>query len=374
MKVYKEKQFLVFDFEDGKTVKYDFATGETIGKLGKPVKGLQNQLRGISMNYIIESCEDKNYGLFLQFVWDKFKSKRWYYNINDHYITNVGTVLSNVKKYSRYEQIFSAGLGSYLEESRYNIFKYSINEIPSSLIKYIKSKRVARLNNDIVNVWSKNPSECCLAYELDYISLNDNDLFCIFQCNTVNNLINTYGYNAKSLFLYLDTIKTFEALTIDSRVLGEIKDYARMMSEISPKYDKYPRNFLTTHAIACRNYNRLKQQFDEKSFQNRRNPKYECKIGKYIFLYPEKIDDIRSEAVSQNNCVASYVQSVIDGKCHILFMRKKEEPDKSLVTIEVKNNKIVQAKGRFNRDLTNEEEVVVEKWNTKFENMKGIAV
>lgn len=34
MKVYKEKQFLVFDFEDGKTVKYDFATGETIGKLG----------------------------------------------------------------------------------------------------------------------------------------------------------------------------------------------------------------------------------------------------------------------------------------------------------------------------------------------------
>ena len=374
MKVYKEKQFLVFDFEDGKTVKYDFATGETIGKLGKPVKGLQNQLRGISMNYIIESCEDKNYGLFLQFVWDKFKTKGYYYHSADHYITNVGTVLSNVKRYSRYEQIFSAGLGSYLQEGRYSIFKYSINEIPSSLIKYIKSGRVTYLNNDIVNVWLKNPSECCLAYKLDYISLDDSDLFNVFQCNTVNNLINTYGYNAKSLFLYLDTLKTFEALTIDSRVLGEIEDYARMMSEIHPKYDKYPRNFLTTHVIACRNYNRLKQQFDEKSFQNRRNPKYECKIGKYIFLYPEKIDDIRSEAVSQNNCVASYVQSVIDGKCHILFMRKKEEPDKSLVTIEVKNNKIVQAKGRFNRDLTNEEEVTVEKWNTKFENMKGITV
>ena len=37
MKVYKEKQFLVFDFEDGKTVKYDFTTGKTIGKLGKIV-------------------------------------------------------------------------------------------------------------------------------------------------------------------------------------------------------------------------------------------------------------------------------------------------------------------------------------------------
>ena len=374
MKVYKEKQFLIFDFEDGKTVKYDFATGETIGKLGKPVKGLQNQLRGISMNYIIESCEDKNYGLFLQFVWDKFKTKGYYYHSVDHYITNVGTVLSNVKRYSRYEQIFSAGLGPYLQEGHYSTFKYSINEIPSSLIKYIKSGRVTCLNDEIVKIWSKNPNECCLAYELDYISLDDSDLFSIFQCSIVNDLINTFGYNAKSLFLYLDTLKTFEALTIDSKVLREIEDYARMMSEISQRYDKYPRNFLTTHTIACRNYNRLKQQFDEKSFQNRRNPKYECKIGKYVFLYPEKIDDIRSEAVSQNNCVASYVQSVIDGKCHILFMRKKEEPDKSLVTIEVKNNKIVQAKGRFNRDLTDEEEVTVEKWNTKFENMKGIAV
>ena len=36
---------------------------------------------------------------------------------------------------------------------------------------------------------------------------------------------------------------------------------------------------------------------------------------------------------------------------HLIY-EKKEEPDKSLVTIEVKNNKIIQAKGRFNRDLT----------------------
>ena len=43
MKVYKEKQFLVFDFEDRKNVKYNLATGETIGKLGKPVKGRFNR-------------------------------------------------------------------------------------------------------------------------------------------------------------------------------------------------------------------------------------------------------------------------------------------------------------------------------------------
>ncbi len=37
-----------------------------------------------------------------------------------------------------------------------------------------------------------------------------------------------------------------------------------MMKTISPKYDKFPRNFLTTHRIACRNYNRLKKSFQKK--------------------------------------------------------------------------------------------------------------
>lgn len=60
IKVYKEKQYLVFDFENGKTVKYDFATKTAIGLKGKPVKDLKTQLRGITIGEIIESCEDEN--------------------------------------------------------------------------------------------------------------------------------------------------------------------------------------------------------------------------------------------------------------------------------------------------------------------------
>ena len=44
MKIYKEKQFLIFDFGNGSTVKYDFATKTAIGKKGKPVKNLCSQL------------------------------------------------------------------------------------------------------------------------------------------------------------------------------------------------------------------------------------------------------------------------------------------------------------------------------------------
>lgn len=70
----------------------------------------------------------------------------------------------------------------------------------------------------------------------------------------------------------------------------------------------------------------------------------------------------------QNNCVASYIDRVIDGECHILFLRKKNKPNESLVTIEVVNNHIVQAKRKFNEPVTDKEQGVINAFNKKFAN------
>ena len=190
---------------------------------------------------------------------------------------------------------------------------------------------------------------------------------------TVQKLIEEHGYTVKALFQYIDHLMTYEAIEGESRLVGEILDYARMMHEISPKFDKYPRNFLTTHRIACRNYNRLKKQFDEQKFQKRRDPSLECKIGRYVFIYPNTPQDIKDEAVQQNNCVASYIDRVIDGHCHILFMRYAGCPDQSLVTIEVRGNKIVQALQRYNQPMTEEQRRAVDAWNKRYENKEKAA-
>lgn len=93
MRVYKDKQFLVFDYQDGKTVKYNFATKTAIGKKGKPVKNLCSQLSGMTINDLIDSCEDVQYAKFLKFVMNKW----------DYPIYNIGTILSKVPYYARYE-------------------------------------------------------------------------------------------------------------------------------------------------------------------------------------------------------------------------------------------------------------------------------
>lgn len=366
MKVYKDKQFLVFDFEDGRNVKYDFATKTAIGIKGKSVQDLNKQLRGFSLNELFNCCVDKQYAKFLNFI-----------RCSEYYeITNIGTILSRVPRYAKYEQIYSAGFEDIVDGS----LNYTINEIPKALIKVAKTHNV-KISNDLIKFWKENPDAYNLAFQLEYLSLDDKDLNNILKwCNSrynrdthtyiresyVNILINKYGYNAKSLFLYLDTLKTFEAIDKMEYLLTELCDYANMMSTISPKFDKYPKHFLTTHQIAVRNYNRLKKEFSEQLFKQRINKDYECTYKDYVFIYPDCVQDIRDEAVSQNNCVASYIDRVIDGNCHILFLRKKSSPKDSLVTIEMRDNKIVQAKRRFNYPVTKEDQEAIDYWNNKF--------
>lgn len=376
MKVYKDKQFLVFDFEDGKTVKYDFATKTAIGKKGKPVRDLKTQLKGFSMNELIDCCEDKQYGKFLRFVMNE-------YSRNNYDIWNIGTILSKVPRYSNFEQLFSAGIDDIVDGN----FTYTINEIPKGVIKLCRDKEIT-LSNNFLKYYKNNPDAYLLAYKLEYISLTDKDVYNILTReiylgynvdwddryqSVFNVLINDYGYTAKALMNYIDYIKTYEAIEDVRDFLRELFDYVKMMKEISNKFDKYPRHFLTTHKIASRNYARLKQKFDEEKFKNRIDKSLERTFGEYRFYYPDSTQDIRDEAVAMSNCVASYIQRVIDGDCHIMFLRLKEKSDKSLVTIELRKDndgvyQVVQAKRRYNHDVSREEQEIIQKYNNWLKN------
>jgi len=125
------------------------------------------------------------------------------------------------------------------------------------------------------------------------------------------------------------------------------------------------RIFLTTHKIATRNYTRLIQKFVEEDFKKVIDLKLEYTYDRYKIIYPKTTQDIKDEAVQLNHCVASYIQNVIDGKTHILFLRNKDDTERSLVTLEIKNYKVVQARGKFNRDVTKEEQFVIDKYNGK---------
>lgn len=375
MKIYKDKQFLIFQFDGGKSVKYDFATKTAIGIKGNPVKNLNNQLSFLTLNELIECCEDPNYADFLKFI----------RNTEKYNITNIGTLLKKVPQYAKYEQIFSAGYHKIIHHYDLGKFKYKINDIPKGLIKLCKTHDI-ELTNQLIDSYISNPNKYYVALNEDFDNLTKNNILNLLEYkasrkvyygtrtweynyeyfNVIDILITDYDYNLKSLLHYIDDLYTFEAMESPRDTLRELVDYICMMGEISPRFEKYPKHFLTTHKIASRNYNRLKLQFKETDFASRINKDYEYTYKDYKFIYPACIQDIKDEAVAQSNCVASYIDRVIKGDCHIMFLRKSHEPKNSLVTLEIRNNRIVQAKRRFNYSVTADEQEAIDAWNKKY--------
>lgn len=376
MNVKKEKQFLIFELNDGKTVKQDLSDGTTIGKSGKQVASLCSQLRGYSITEIINSIENVSYQEYLKYI----------YRRNNN-ITNVGTLLKRARLYREYEQFFSSGLkisGS---------IHFSFNEIPKGLIKICKQHEL-KLEEAMIYAYKSYPDIFTYIFSVEYefISIKDKlrlltggyYIQCIIKkedLNCENNrmkyrnlpsiikLVWKYGQNLKSLMNYLNYLSGYEGVEPYDGIV-ELYDYAVIAKKISNKYEKYPKNFLTTHRITIRNYNRLQELFDEEQFKERADYSLEKKIDDIVFIYPRSTKEIKDEASQQCNCVASYIKRVINGECHILFMRKELMPSNSLVTIEVRDHKVVQAKGKFNRDITEYERTIIEKYNKYLDGIK----
>lgn len=352
----KEGKFLSFYLDNGKVVKYDLSTGRMIGVKGEPVKSLGVRFSNLSIADMIDSVTPKEYANFLRFV--SYRQPR---------ISNFGTLLKKTKEWSSFEQVFAQG-------AKVSIY-YSGLVPEQNFINFCKKYDIEIIDSSMSVIYKRNPNFFNLLFSLNTNELTKSEkekiLSSGYYFNEIENLIN-WGYTPKALIVYLDYLETHEALNY-SKAIGTLYDYTRMMRKISKKFDKYPRNLLTSHDIAVRNYERLTHQYEENAFKERINLNMEYSYGEYRIIYPKAVQDIKDEASQQHHCVATYIDSVIDGVCDILFLRNKEEPDKSLVTMEVKDNKVVQARGKFNRDLTSKEQEMVDRYNQYLEKIsKGV--
>ena len=378
MKCYKEKELIIFDFENGKRATYNMNTGETIGKMGKPVQSLCSALQGISIEDVLDAFVDQKYANFLSWLMRNKVPQEYKYNYlngRGEYtprVKNLGVLFKYANRYHIYADYFLAGID--VEDGIHT----PLHDVPKGLLKLCRQQNIKLSNNMIVG-YQRMPDMYNVAFQMDFENLEKRQLWDILYALTPESyaywrgeshqLVWEYRYDFKALLKYIDYLCTFEGLNPNSSLVREIGDYANMMRQISNKYEKYPRYFLSTHKIAARNYNRLKHQFDEQNFQKRRKPEMEMTIKDFIFVYPKTTQDIKDEAVQQNNCVASYIDRVIAGDCHIMFMRHKDAPSKSLVTLEIRNGKVVQARQAYNAPCTAEQLEAI----TTFENkLRGL--
>ena len=95
------------------------------------------------------------------------------------------------------------------------------------------------------------------------------------------------------------------------------------------------------------------------------------KNDKFIILPALTLESLKDESKQQNNCVRSYAEKYAVCDCDIYFMRDIKEPNKSLVTIEVKNNKVVQSRIKNDDDPNKKQLEFINKWEREV--LKGVA-
>ena len=72
---------------------------------------------------------------------------------------------------------------------------------------------------------------------------------------------------------------------------------------------------------------------------------------------------MKEEAKQQENCVyKNYSESYAFGDTDIYFMRDIKSPDKSLVTVEVSENRIRQKYQKKNKYVTEDQDIFLKKW------------
>lgn len=380
IKGYKQGKFLIFEDKDnGKICKYDLSNGDCFGFSGKKVKDIKTQLQGFAVNDMISTFEDENYRRFLMFVNRRVNTNR--NGILVERVRNVGSLLQSVNDYSCYEKFFAMGIREV--DKNINVYYEDLNDIPPGILKLCRDYDV-ELSINVLSAYKKDPNlfislftlvkkECVMFDEgklinllMDYRFGTNDYRDCFFK------LINDYKYKPKSILKYVDNLMRFEGLSNPLFVVKELHDYAKMQSQITNnKFDKYPRYFLTTHRITCRNFDRFKKSFNDKRYNEIIKTHLEYQDDNFYIEYPRSVNEIKEGAVQLQNCLSSYIDDILESKTDVVFLKDKINKNKILVAIEVKNYTVVQARGKYNNLPKGIENTVINKYKEYLRKIKN---
>jgi hypothetical protein len=100
----------------------------------------------------------------------------------------------------------------------------------------------------------------------------------------------------------------------------------------------------------------------------------EANVGKNAFMIrgkglvlvvPKDAADLKKEGEELHHCVGTYVERVAKGLTNIFFIRRSDEPDKPYYTMEWSNNKVVQCRGKHNKEAPPEVKAFCEAFKNK---------
>lgn len=160
-------------------------------------------------------------------------------------------------------------------------------------------------------------------------------------------------------------------------------EYLRWCEEMKYDLDNMfiymPTNFKKVHDRTAKEYQAYKD-----AQMRKRQEQMEKKIKKVLadaaglpammmkakgltIIIPKSSDEIKEEGRILHHCVGTYVERVARGETLILFVRKEEEPDVPYFTLEYREGKVIQCRGRNNCGMPQDVKTFVKAFERKMQ-------
>jgi hypothetical protein len=111
-----------------------------------------------------------------------------------------------------------------------------------------------------------------------------------------------------------------------------------MCNDLGLKMEKG--NFMMLYNAVKREYDLRKAEIDKAKMYARyamHSKAWEFEDEEYMVVVPTCAEDFITEGKLQHNCVGGYVEAVLNENrgCHVIFLRKKENPEIPVLTVEI---------------------------------------
>lgn len=391
IKEYQENsKFFVFDIVDGEVLIYIFRVDtcyynhrmyvpyqinkisieEVYYVLNNKLVNLLNNNEVLFEDYSKEMDDSYNYDLL-----DIFDLQ-----VVNHYLYTDN--LCELQRTLLYKYTFIWKLKNFFMDNNFTLSSLTYYPICCKQFEYLvkmKLYRLAATGSDVVK-FDKNFKNTFGVDKKYYSFMKDIDisvsqLNALRICPTTNiDLINfistdTFLFEELSEYVKVDKIKTyFEKEKLDYHNIYEYYDYIRCCKHLSldmeDKNILFPKEFIRAHdkitgEMVIATDPKINERIHTLSNLLLLN-KYED--DKYVIFPADSVESLIDESSQMSNCVRNYCLDVSNNECQIYFMRYKDNLSKSLITIEVRDGKIVQARAKFNELPSDEIIKVLRKW------------
>ena len=155
-----------------------------------------------------------------------------------------------------------------------------------------------------------------------------------------------------------------------SNVINLYTDYIKMGREIAMimnSSNRYPADLKKAHDELNKNIYVLRNEKKDKKIlsNSRKYDKYIYFNDNYLICPCRNSGELIEESNVLNHCVKQYIDRVCENQTEIFFIRKKEEPNRPYVTLELKQKEIKQCYGKNDYIPDDHVKEFVKEWANK---------